>query len=63
MQPASYSVPEDIRATFVRILAYMGGLAILAIAVASLFREPSGAAAIEPAARPEWVDAVEKGKK
>jgi hypothetical protein len=56
VQPASYSVPEDIRATFVRILAYMGGLAILAIAVASLFREPSGAAAIEPASRPEWVN-------
>jgi len=56
VQPASYSVPEDIRATFVRILAYMGGLAILAIAAASLFREPSGAAAIEPVSRPEWVN-------
>jgi hypothetical protein len=54
--PASYSVPQDIRATFVRILAYMGGLAVLAIAAASLFREPLGAAAIEPQSRPEWVN-------
>ncbi|MGA2894341.1 MAG: hypothetical protein ABSE22_15860 [Xanthobacteraceae bacterium] len=58
MQPVSYSVPQDIRATLVRALAYMGGLAILAIAAASLFRTPSaGLATIEPAPqRPEWVN-------
>jgi len=56
VRPASYSVPQDIRATLVRVLAYMGGLAILAIGTASLFREPSGAAAIGPVSRPEWVN-------
>lgn len=51
-----YTVPGDFRATFVRILAYMGGLAILAIAAASFFRSPSVVAAIQPAARPEWIN-------
>ena len=55
MEPVSCTVPGDIRATIVRILAYMGGLAILAIAAASLFRGPSGAAAVAPAAPPAWV--------
>ncbi len=55
MEPVSCTVPDDIRATIVRILAYMGGLAILAIAAASLFRGPSGVAAVAPAAPPEWV--------
>ena len=55
MEPVSCTVPGDIRATFVRILAYMGGLAILAIAAASFFRAPSGVAAVEPAPQPEWI--------
>jgi hypothetical protein len=56
VQPASNSVPGDIRATFVRILAYMGGLAILAIMAASLFRTPEGVAAVAAAPPPEWVN-------
>ncbi len=57
MQEASCNVPGDIRATVVRILAYMGALAILAIAAASLFRTPSGIAAIQPAPpQPEWIN-------
>ena len=55
MRPASYSVREDIRATFVRVLAYMGGLAILATTAASLFRTPAGIAAIDPSPRPQWI--------
>jgi hypothetical protein len=51
-----YAVPDDFRATLVRILAYMGGLAVLAIAAASFFREPSVVAAIQPAPRPEWTN-------
>jgi hypothetical protein len=50
------TVPDDFRATLVRILAYMGGLAVLAIAAASFFREPSVVAAIRPAPRPEWTN-------
>lgn len=34
------SLPGDIRATFVRVLAYMGGLAVIAIAAMSFFRTP-----------------------
>lgn len=56
MQEASCTVPGDIRATFVRILAYMGALAILAMAAASLFRTPAGIAAIRPAPLPEWIN-------
>ena len=56
MQPASNSVPGDIRATFVRMLAYMGGLAILAILAASLFRTPEGVAAVAAALAPEWIN-------
>ena len=52
----STSMPGDIRATLVRILAYMGGLAILAIAAASFFRPPAGVAAVEPPPAPEWVN-------
>jgi hypothetical protein len=56
LQPVSHAVPGDIRATIVRILAYMGGLAILAIAAASFFQPPSGVAAVKPAPRPQWVN-------
>jgi hypothetical protein len=58
VEPESCTVPGDIRATIVRILAYMGALAILAIAAASFFRTPEGIAAVEQAApQPEWVNA------
>jgi hypothetical protein len=40
----------------VRVLAYMGGLAILAIVVASLFRTPPVAAAVEPPPTPKWLN-------
>ncbi len=56
MPQVSTSVPGDISATIVRVFAYMGGLAILAIAAASFFRPPSGVAAIQPAPAPEWVN-------
>ena len=57
MKPESCTVPGDIRATIVRILAYMGALAILAIAAASFFRTPEGVAAVEqPAPQPDWVN-------
>ncbi len=58
MQPVPYSVPGDIRATLVRILAYMGGLGLLAILAASLFRDEAVVAAVNPAPRlprPEWI--------
>jgi hypothetical protein len=54
VQPVSYSAPGDIRATIVRILAYMGGLGLLAILAASFFRTEDVVAAVNPGPRPEW---------
>ena len=56
MRPASYSIPDDICATLVRLLAYMGGLAALAVAAASFFAAPADivAALGSPSARPAW---------
>ena len=56
VQSASCSVPGDFRATIVRLMAYMGALAALAIAAASFFRGPDLLAAVRPAPVPEWVD-------
>jgi hypothetical protein len=41
VRPATYSIPEDIRATIVRLIAYMGALAALAAGAASFFAAPS----------------------
>jgi len=57
VQPASHSIPDDIRATLVRLLAYMGGLAALAVAAASFFAAPSDIVAAlgsASAQRPAW---------
>jgi hypothetical protein len=62
VRPASYSIPDDIRATLVRLLAYMGGLAVLAVAAASLFAAPADIVAALGSAspqRPAW-SAVER---
>jgi hypothetical protein len=62
VRPASYSIPNDIRATLVRLLAYMGALAALAVAAASFFAAPAdivaalGSASVQ---RPAW-SAVER---
>ncbi len=55
MAPAPYSLPQDIRATLVRVLAYMGALALLAIAAASFFRTTVFVATIDAPARPQWI--------
>jgi hypothetical protein len=57
VQPASYSIPDDIRATLVRLLAYMGALAALAVAAASFFGAPADIVAAlgsASAQRPAW---------
>jgi hypothetical protein len=54
VQPVS--VPDDLSATFVRIFAYLSALVVLAIAAASLFRTPSGVAAVTPVPHPDWVN-------
>ena len=62
MRPASYSIPDDIRATLVRLLAYMGGLAAVAVATVSFFAAPAeifAALGSAAAPRPAW-SAVER---
>jgi hypothetical protein len=57
VRPASYSIPDDIRATLVRLLAYMGALAALAVAAASFFAAPADIVAAlgsASAQRPAW---------
>jgi hypothetical protein len=57
VRPATYSIPDDIRATFVRLVAYMGGLAVLAVAAASFIAAPSDIVAAlgsASAQRPAW---------
>jgi len=57
VRPASYSIPDDIRATSVRLLAYMGALAALAVGAASFFAAPADIVAAlgsASAPRPAW---------
>jgi hypothetical protein len=58
LRPASYSVPDDLRATVVRLIVYMGALAALAVAGLSFFQTPHGIAAVgqsePPAPRSAW---------
>jgi hypothetical protein len=54
---SSRSLAEDIRATLVRVLAYLGCLAILATAAASLFQTHAVIAAIDPSPpRAKWIE-------
>jgi hypothetical protein len=59
LQPGSYSLSRDIRATLLRVLAYMGGLGILAIAAISFLRTPAVVAAIAPSAQPQWIEVAQ----
>jgi len=57
VRQAAYSVPDDIRATLVRLLAYIGGLAALAVAAVSFFAAPADIVAAlgsASAQRPAW---------
>ena len=55
MKSASNSLPADVRATLLRILAYMGGLAILATAALSFLRMPASIAAFTAPPQPQWI--------
>ena len=60
VRPVSYSLPgslqQDIYATVVRILAYMGGLGLLAILAVSFFRTETVVAAVESAPHTDWIN-------
>ncbi|MGH6726098.1 MAG: hypothetical protein ACREB8_06085 [Pseudolabrys sp.] len=55
MHPALHSWREELPATVVRLLAYLGGIAVLSMVAAQYFRSqpPSHAAPIQ---RPEWIE-------
>ncbi len=54
MHPALYSWREQLPATIVRLLAYVGGLALLSIAAAQVFQSPAPIDAIKPADPAPW---------
>ena len=56
MHPALHSWREDLSATIVRILAYMGGIAVLCIVAAQYFQSPPVMNAIKPVHQSEWAD-------
>jgi len=55
LRPGSYSLSRDIRATLLRVIAYMGGLGILAIAAVGFLRTPAVVVAIGPSPQPQWI--------
>ena len=59
MHPALHSWREELPAHFVRLMAYVGGLAMLSIAAAQFFQSPPVKSAIAPVHRAEWIE-IEK---
>ncbi len=56
MHPALHSWRDDLPSTFVRILAYVGGIAVLATIAAQFFQSPPLITAINPVHRSEWIE-------
>ena len=54
VHPALYSWRAQLPATIVRVLAYVGGVAVLSIAAAQIFQSRPPMDAIKPADRPQW---------
>ncbi|MGZ5842015.1 MAG: hypothetical protein ACXWJ8_08760 [Xanthobacteraceae bacterium] len=59
MHPALYSWREQLPATLVRILAYLGGITVLSIGAAHIFQSRPAIDPINAADRPQWVE-IEK---
>lgn len=56
MHPALHSWREELPATVVRLLAYVGGIAVLSTIAAQIFQAPPVMAPINPVHRPKWVE-------
>ncbi|MEJ2374883.1 MAG: hypothetical protein P8Y71_05480 [Pseudolabrys sp.] len=54
MHPALYCWREQLPAAIVRMLAYLGGIALLSIAAAQIFQAPAPMDAPAPANQPQW---------
>lgn len=55
MHPALHSWREELPSTLVRILAYLGGVALLSIGAAQFFRSPPAIHATS-APQPQWIE-------
>ena len=56
MHPALHSWRNELPATLVRVLAYVGGLAVLSIVAAQVFQSPPVMSAIAPMHRSPWIE-------
>lgn len=56
MHPALHSWRQDLPATLIRLMAYLGGAALLSIAAAHFFQSTSVIDAIKPAERSAWIE-------
>jgi len=56
MHPALHSWRNDLPATLVRLLAYVGGIAVLSTIAAQFFQSRPVMRAINPIHRSEWID-------
>ncbi len=59
MHPALHSWREELPAHFVRVMAYVGGVALLSIAAAQFVQSPPVKSAITPVHRSDWIE-IEK---
>ncbi len=56
MHRALHSWREGLPANFVRMLAYVGGIAVLSIVAARIFQSPPAMNAITPVHQSEWIE-------
>jgi hypothetical protein len=59
MHPALHSWREELPAQFVRLMAYVGGVALLSIAATQIFQSEPVKSAITPVHRSDWIQ-IEK---
>ena len=56
VHPLLRTVGEEMRAVSIRLIAYGCGLVVIALAAAEAVSSPPSVAAVEPVARPAWVE-------
>ena len=56
MHPALHSWRDELSSTLVRLLAYLGGLALLSIGAAMVFQSPAVLVALTPPVGSEWIE-------
>lgn len=56
MHPALHSWREELPTTLVRVLAYLGGVAVLSIAAGQVFQSPPAMLPITPIDHSEWIE-------